>query len=95
MAAATPPPYRSGLATGLGVVLLAGAVLGVVDVVHTGGDGHPAPPLLALWSLIALPIAIGVGIVLGAGNATWGDAWVRGAFRRLRRDAELDRTVAA
>jgi arylsulfatase A-like enzyme len=95
MPAATPPPYRSGLATGLGVVLLAGAVLGVVDVVHTGGEGHPAAPLLALWALIALPSAIGLGIVLGAGNATWGDRWVRRAFRRLRRDAELDRTIAA
>jgi hypothetical protein len=83
------------MATGLGVVLLAGAVLGVVDVVHTGGGAAPLPPLLALWALIALPIAVGVGVVLGAGNATWGEGWVRGGFRRLRDDPALDRAVAA
>jgi arylsulfatase A-like enzyme len=33
--------------------------------------------------------------VLGAGNATWGAGWVRGLFRRLRQDGELDRRVAA
>jgi choline-sulfatase len=85
-------PYRSGIASGLGVVLLAGLVLAIVDVVHTGG----APlQVLALWSLLTLPPALGVGLVLGAGNATWGRGWVRGLFARLRDDAELDRTVAA
>src|SRR5262249_51924413 len=49
------PPYRSGMATGLGVVLLAGAALAVGDVVHTSGGGRSVPPLLALWALIALP----------------------------------------
>ena len=83
------------MATGLGVVLLAGAALGVADVVHTGGGLGPAPPLFALWALIALPIALGVGLVLGAGNATWGHGWVRGGFRRLRDDAALDRAIAA
>jgi arylsulfatase A-like enzyme len=95
MLAAAPPPYRSGLATGLGVVLLAGAVLGVVDVIHTRGGAGPLLPLLALWSLLALPPAVALGIVLGAGSATWGDGWVRGAFRRLRDDAALDRALAA
>jgi arylsulfatase A-like enzyme len=95
MSALTPPPYRSGMATGLGVVLLAGAALGVVDVVHTGGGAGPIPPLLALWALIALPAAVAVGVVLGAGNATWGDGWVRGGFRRLRDDPALDRAIAA
>jgi choline-sulfatase len=95
MSALSPPPYRSGMATGLGVVLLAGLVLAVADVVHTGGGLGPVAPLLALWSLIALPIAIGVGLVLGAGNATWGDGWVRGVFARLRDDGELDRSVSA
>src|SRR5438094_3268808 len=84
--------YARGLATGLGVVLSAGLVLGVADVVHAGGG---ALAVLALWSLIALPIAIGTGFVLGAGNATWGDGWVRALFRKLREDAELDRSVAA
>jgi len=92
MIAATPPPYRSGMAAGLGVVLLAGLVLAVADIAHTG---DAIAPLLALWSLIALPIAVAVGLVLGAGNATWGDRWVRGGFRRLRGDAELDRSVSA
>ncbi|TMQ12361.1 MAG: hypothetical protein E6J90_31860 [Deltaproteobacteria bacterium] len=83
------------MATGLGVVLLAGAVLGLADVAHTRGGPGPVPPLLALWALIALPIALGVGLVLGAGNATWGAGWVRGGFRRLRDDPDLDRAVAA
>lgn len=83
------------MATGLGVVLLAGLVLGVADVIHTGGGFGFAPALLGLWALIALPLAIGTGIVLGAGNATWGPGWVRGVFRRLREDGELDRKVAA
>jgi arylsulfatase A-like enzyme len=82
------------MATGLGVVLLAGAVLGVADVVHTGGGG-PAPPLLALWALIALPVAVAVGVVLGAGNASWGAGWVRGGFRRLRDEPVLDRAIAS
>ena len=83
------------MATGLGVVLLAGLGLAVADVVHTGGGPGPALPLVALWAVIALPIAIGTGLVLGAGNATWGAGWVRGVFRRLRDDAELDRAAAA
>jgi choline-sulfatase len=95
MSPVTPRPYRSGMATGLGVVLLAGAVLGLADVVQTGGGAGPAAPLLALWALITLPLAVGVGLVLGAGNATWGDGWVRGGFRRLRDDAALDRAIAA
>ena len=80
------------MATGLGIVLLAGLALGLADVAHTGGA---LGPVLALWVVIALPLALGVGLVLGAGNATWGAGWVRGAFRRLREDSELDRAVAA
>src|SRR4051812_1187092 len=87
-----PPPYRSGLAAGLGVVLVAGAILGIVDVVHAGGG---ALPILGLWALLALPIAIGVSLVLAAGNATWGVGWVRGAFGKFRDNPELDRAVAA
>ncbi|HEY5952708.1 MAG TPA: sulfatase-like hydrolase/transferase [Kofleriaceae bacterium] len=80
------------MATGLGVVLLAGFVLAIADVMHTGG----APlQVLALWSLLTLPPAIGAGLVLAAGNATWGTGWVRRVFARLRDDAELDRTVSA
>lgn len=89
----SPHPYRSGLATGLGVVLLAGLVLGLVDIVHTGGGVGFAPALLGLWSLIALPFALFVGLVLGAGNAQWGAGWIRRGFARLGEDTELDRSV--
>ncbi|MGE5184931.1 MAG: sulfatase-like hydrolase/transferase [Acidobacteriota bacterium] len=88
----TPPPYRSGLATGIGPVLLAGLVLAIADIAHAGGG---ALPLLGLWALLALPLALGAGLVLAAGNATWGDGWLRGTFRRLRDDAERDRAVVA
>ncbi len=92
MSEGNPPPYRSGMATGVGVVLLAGFVLALADILHTGG----APlQVLALWSLLALPPAIGAGLVLAAGNATWGTGWVRGFFRRLRDDEDLDRMIAA
>src|SRR5689334_17394473 len=85
-------PYRSGLATALGVVLTSALVLAIVDIAHAGGG---FVPLLGLWSLYALPLAIGAGLVLGAGNAQWGPGWVRGVFRKLRDDAELDKSVAA
>src|SRR5262245_7497950 len=91
MAEGTPPPYRSGLATGVGVVLAAAAIVAIVDVAHAHGG---AVALLGLYALIALPLAIGSGLVLGAGNATWGAGWLRGLFRRLRDDAALDRAVA-
>src|SRR5438270_13430005 len=87
-----PPPYRSGLAAGFGIVLAAGAILGIVDVVHAGGG---ALPILGLWALLALPVAIAAGLVLAAGNATWGAGWLRGAFGKLRANPELDRAVAA
>ena len=83
------------MAAGLGVVLLAGLVLGIADIAHTGGGLGFAPALLGLWAIITLPIALSVGLVLGAGNATWGAGWVRGMFRRLREDRELDSTIAA
>ena len=92
MSEGPPPPYRSGLATGIGIVLLAGAILAIADVVHTGG----APlQVLALWALLALPLALGTGLVLAAGNATWGAGWLRRLLARLRDDGELDRAVAA
>lgn len=90
-----PPPYRAGLATALGVVLPAGLALAIVDVAHAGGGIAAAPALLGLWAILALPLAVALGVVLGAGNATWGAGWVRRLFRRLRDDAELDRAVAA
>ncbi len=89
-----PPPYRSGFAAGLGVSLTAGLVMSIVDIVHTG-SGAAAPALLGLWAILALPLGVAVGIVLAAGNATWGAGWISGLFRRLRDDAELDRTVSA
>ncbi len=80
------------MATGVGVVLAAALVVALADVVHTGGA---TLAVLGLWALIALPVAIGVGIVLGAGNATWGDAWVRRSFGALREDSALDQRLAA
>ncbi len=85
-------PYRSGLATGVGVVLPAGLVLAIADRMHAGGGGLA---IFGLWALLALPLAIGSGLVLAGGNATWGAGWVRGVFRKLRHDATLDRTVTA
>src|SRR5258706_13016045 len=92
MSEGSPPPYRSGMATGVGLVLAAGAILAIADVVHAGGGGLA---LLGLWSLLAVPVAIGTGLVLAAGNATWGAGWIRALFRKLRDDADLDRAVAA
>lgn len=83
------------MATAFGVVLLAGLVLATVDVVHTGGGLGFAPALLALWALLALPLALATGLVLGAGNATWGPAWVRRLFGHLRDNDELDRRIAS
>ena len=82
------------MATGLGLGLLAGAALAAVDAAHAGGGLGAALALAGLWALIAAPLAIGLGLVLGAGNATWGAGWVRGGLARLRQDGELDRTVA-
>jgi arylsulfatase A-like enzyme len=86
--------WLSGMATGLGVVLVAGLLLGVFDVVHTGGGVGFVPALFGVWALVVLPFALGVGLVLGAGNATWGDGWLRGLFRKLREDGQLDRAVS-
>jgi arylsulfatase A-like enzyme len=83
------------MSAGLGAVLLAAAALAGVDIVHTGGGLAHLPALLGLWALLALPLAIYAGLVLGAGNAMWGPGWVRGFGRRLREDPDFDRTVAA
>lgn len=95
MSASSSSPYRSGLATGAGLVLGAGALLAITDVAHTGGGVGFAPALLGLWALIVLPVALATGLVLGAGNATWGAGWIRGGLRRLRDEPDLDRAVAA
>jgi len=95
MSASSDRPYRSGFAAGTGVVLVAALVVGLVDVVHTGGGAGAALALLALWALIALPLALAVGLVLGAGNATWGTGWIDRGVTRLRDEPELDRAVSA
>ena len=91
-AAAPSPPYRTGMATGLGLGLLAGLIVALADVVHTGSF---APALLGLWCVVALPLALGLGVLLAAGNATWGAGWVRGLLRKLRDDRALDIAVSA
>ena len=84
-------PWIAGLASGIGVVLLAGLLLAIVDVIHAGG----APIAVAgFWALLAVPLALGSGIVLAGGNAQWGAGWLRRLFRRLREDDKLDRAVA-
>jgi arylsulfatase A-like enzyme len=79
------------MAAGVGVVLLAGLIVAVADVVHTGGG---ALAVLGLWSLPVVPVALAVGVILAGGNATWGQGWIRGAFRALRQNDALDRKAA-
>ena len=93
-AAPPPPPYRTGLATGLGIGLAAGLIVGLADVLHMGAFSA-APALLGLWCVVALPLALGLGVLLAAGNATWGAGWVRGLIRKLRDDRPLDIAVSA
>ncbi|HEY5934184.1 MAG TPA: sulfatase-like hydrolase/transferase, partial [Kofleriaceae bacterium] len=83
--------FGDGIAAGLGLVLASGLVVAIADLIHAGGGGLS---LFGVWALIALPIALFVGVTLGAGNVTWGPGWVRGVFRKLREDAELDKVVA-
>ena len=85
-------PYQTGLAAGVGTVLSAGAILAAVDIAHAHGGGLA---LAGLWAVLALPIALAAGLILGAGNATWGQSWIRRGLHRLSDDAELDRTIAA
>ena len=86
--------YLAGFSTAFGCVLASALVLGLVDLAHTGGGAAPIPAILGLWALLALPLALGAGLVLGAGNATWGEGFIRGALRRLRDDRTLDQTIA-
>ncbi|MBA3462613.1 MAG: sulfatase-like hydrolase/transferase [Deltaproteobacteria bacterium] len=81
------------MVAGLGVVLAAGLLLGLADVFHTGGGFGFAPALLGLWALITVPFAVFVGLVLGAGNAQWGNGWILRFFRKLVDEPELDRSV--
>ena len=92
MADESGSPYRTGMATGVGLALVAGLIVALADVVHTGAF---APALLGLWAVIVLPFALGLGAVLAAGNATWGVGWVRGLLRKLREDRGLDIAVSA
>ena len=95
MSESSSSPYRSGFAAGAGAILWAGLVVGIVDIVHTGGGAGFAPALLGLWALITLPLALATGLVLGAGNATWGTGWIGRGLRRLREEPELDRAISA
>ena len=87
--------YRTGLVAALGTVLGAGAVLALVDGVHAGGGALALLALGGLWALLAVPLALVAGIVLGAGNATWGEGFLGRFFRRLRDDRAFDRDCAA
>lgn len=83
--------YVSGFAAALGCFLPVALVLAILDVMHAGAG---AAPILGLWALVSLPFALVVGLVLGAGNATWGDGFVRRGMRALRDKPDLDRTIA-
>jgi len=80
------------MATGVGVTLASALLLSIVDVVHTGGG---ALAVLGSWAVIALPMGLGLGAVLAAGNGMWGLGWVRRFCKRLSTDRELDHKVAA
>ena len=78
------------MATGLGVMLLAGFALAIGDAIHTG-DGALA--VFGLWAIVALASGLGMGIVLAGGNGLWGVGWVRRLFRKLHDEPDFDRQV--
>src|SRR5688572_25462732 len=91
-------PYRAGLRLGVGAGLGAALILGGVDVALAAGkaDGLGfAPAVLALWGVLGLLVGLGIGVIAGAINATWGDEAIRRGVAGLRADRERDVTYAA
>jgi arylsulfatase A-like enzyme len=91
-------PYRAGLRLGVGAGLGAALILGGVDVALAAGkaDGLGfAPAVLALWGVLGLLVGLGIGVIAGAINATWGDEAIRRGVAQLRADREHDVTYAA
>lgn len=86
--------YRRGMAAGLGAGLGAALVLGLLDIVLSGGFGA-AGPLLGLWLAFGLLVGAPLGLVLGAGNATFGPAFVRRGVRRLADERARDIQTSA
>ena len=91
-------PYLHGLVRCLGATLFAGLLLGLLDVAMTFGHARGAgfiAPLLALWAVPALLIGIGLGIVGGALDATWGVNALGRARQHLRDNAGFDRALTS
>lgn len=83
--------YRRGLTAGLAAALLAALVLAVIDVALVGGA---APgPLIGLWLGLGLLLGLAWGVVVGAGQATWGDGFLRRGLASLAEHRERDRSL--
>ncbi|MBP9088041.1 MAG: sulfatase-like hydrolase/transferase [Kofleriaceae bacterium] len=91
-------PYKDGLRTGLGVALGASTLLAFFDIVRSmmsGASAGGALPLLGMWSMLGLFVGLGLAVVLGAGNATWGTGFVRRGLAALRDNTDADRNATA
>ncbi|MBA3396477.1 MAG: sulfatase-like hydrolase/transferase [Deltaproteobacteria bacterium] len=86
--------YRSGLAISFGAILPAAMIVAIIDGLLTGSN-EAIIPLLGLWSIVAVPAALLVGLAIGATRATWAGAAPSKLLRRLREDLEFDRAVFA
>lgn len=83
--------YQRGLTSGLAAALLAALVLAVIDVALVGGAA-PAP-IVGLWLGLGLLLGLAWGLVVGAGQATWGSGFVRRGLAALAADRERDRSL--
>jgi hypothetical protein len=88
-------PYGSGLRGAAAAVLPATALLSAIDIVHARCDVIAGATLLALWLVLALPIALFAGVVCGAGNASWGAGWMQRFTRNIAEDHKTDGAATA
>ena len=91
-------PYKDGLRTGLAVALGASTLLALFDIVRSvtsGAGAAVALPLLGMWSMLGLFVGLGLAVVLGAGNATWGTGFMRRGLAALRDNTDTDRSATA
>jgi arylsulfatase A-like enzyme len=94
-------PYRAALGRSLGVVLLAGLVLAVLDGVAAAGATPGASTLgvvaksVGLYAWPVLAAALAAGLVAGAFTATFGPGALRRGVAALRRDRARDREATA
>jgi arylsulfatase A-like enzyme len=85
-------PYRRGLTVGLGAALASGLVLAICDVAAHQTQ-LAAGPLLALWLAAGLLLGIPLGLILGAGDATFGHRFVVRALARLAAQRSRDLAI--